>query len=320
MSNATPRHCYPLYFTGIPGWIVQILRSAGVAIEEMTTAKWHSELRKTSGRPDSLILFDSQTAASRQNADAFRQQGCQTLDTAGLLQSQPIDETVEFPPLQPPSRRRRILDRAKRQIEAAGFLWARIADYPYPFQAALIDHRRAGTDWETSHELRRLVSPSMVRTTDHTSKTNTTVVDVDDLLAQYAAGYAIDVPSELPPMMSRILDSALGSGVFSLLWRTSPQEFDHWRCVRQQIRYAISESDHRYEIRYGELPVRFRPALEVWRGGHFALMPFRRSTQSIDASQLVFRTAGNRHPAGIAILEPKVDRPPVSQSPKARVG
>lgn len=315
MSSRTVRQCYPLYSTGIPGWIADTLCSAGLAIEEMTTVKWQAEQRQADERREMLVLFDSRMAASRDNAAAFQQGGCHTLDVAALLRSARTDDATDSPPPTPAPRRLRVLERAKQQIESARFLWARLADFPYPFQAALVDERGTAHAPRAEAFRRTILLSAAVRgglSAEFASRRNAHEptldrVDVDDLYAQYAAGQALYVAPDLAGSDAAILDSALESGLFPLLWRTTATEFAHWRRLRRDFPFQIDERRRRYEIRYGQLPVHFRPAIELWRGAHFAVVPLQRSRQQIDAGQVVYQSAARRHPAGIAALHAEIE-------------
>jgi hypothetical protein len=323
MSSRLVRQCFPMYSTGIPGWISETLRAAGLVIDEMTTAKWQAELRQAGEPREMLVLFDSRTAASRDNAAAFQQRGCRTVDVAALLRSHRVNDTTDSSPRIPAPRRLRVLERAKQQIESAGFLWARVADFPYPFQAALVDDRvaeaagfrarRSGTEAGSfGHEASRrtILLPAVARERlypdyDAFGNLNEPVpgrADVDSLYAQYVAGHALCVAPESTPADAAILDSALGSGLFPLLWRTTAADYANWRQRRREFRFEVHECNRRYEIRYERLPVHDRPAVELWRGGHFAVVPLQRSRQIIDAGQVVYQSAGRRHPAGLAGL------------------
>jgi hypothetical protein len=332
MSTRIVRQCYPLFSTGIPGWISETLRTAGLAIEEMTTARWQAERRQTEERREMLVLFDSRSAASRDSASAFESGGCRLLDVAALLRSQPAVNVADAvsvrtdagsirhvsPSQTPAPRRLRVLERAKQQIESTGFLWARVADYPYPFQSALVDDRgvdgaardgcaAAAPSWaarlDSPHRTILLPAAGRGRYRRNTDEPTLGRADVDDLYAQYVAGQALFVAPDLASADAAILDSALESGMFPLLWRTNSAEFAHWRRLRREFAFQIDERLGRHEIRYGQLPVHFRPAIEFWRGAHFALVPLQRSRQTIDAGQAVYQSAGRRHPAGLAALQ-----------------
>jgi hypothetical protein len=292
---------------------VDTLRAAGLVVDEMTTAKWQAELHADERR-ELLVLFDSRMAASRDNAAAFQQGGCPTLDVAALLRSHRSDDTTDSPPHTPAPRRLRVLERAKQQIEAAGFLWARVADFPYPFQAALVDDRGGGASRDDATRRTILLPaaargwpPAEIGSRRESGDSLLGRVDVDDLYAQYVAGQALYVSPGVSASDALILDSALESGMFPLLWRTNAAEFGHWRRLRRSFAFRIDERHRRYEIRYEQLPVHFRPAIELWRGGHFAVVPLQRSRQQIDAGQIVYQSAGRRHPAGIAAMHANLE-------------
>jgi len=358
MSSRIVRQCLPIYSTGIPGWISDTLRAAGLVVDEMTTVKWHAALRQSDEPREMLVLFDSRTAFSRDNAAAFQQRGCCLIDVAALLRSgqgsraegpgpevggqeelgressinhqpstmnpsdsrpSPLGSQRFLSRPTPAPRRLRVLERAKQQIESAGFLWARVADFPYPFQSALVDGRSdrlqpVPRPAEAGHyepaARRTVLFPAVARERRDPdfdafgsgSEPAPGRADVDSLYAHYVAGHALCVAPELSPADAAILDSALESGLFPLLWRTTPAEYANWRRQRREFRFEIYERLRRYEIRYEQLPVHHRPAVELWRGGHFAVVPLQRSRQVIDAGKVVFQSSSRRHPAGLAGL------------------
>jgi len=146
MMPSRLRQHAPLYSAGIPGWMTDALRLAGVQVEALTLdsgSGWTDRNR----RPTVLILYDSRDAVSR-NAIGDHGDANTLLDMAPLAHQYGPDlrssSDTAHPREGPSSVRLSFLEELKQRIESSGFCWTRVADCPYPFQSLQLDEEGNG--------------------------------------------------------------------------------------------------------------------------------------------------------------------------------
>ena len=151
----------PLLLAGITEPVEETLRLAGIPI-----ARLSAETSGGIGRPAAagrFVLFDSRVSSPRLDTKAAKLCGLTTIDvsTLGSRAGDPFTgkgrttrrgesgngraEEVAF------------LIRLKREIESAGGVWLRVADFPFPYQHVLCDpggHERGASDlfWQTNRD------------------------------------------------------------------------------------------------------------------------------------------------------------------------
>lgn len=315
MSLPRRQHA-PLYATGLPVWVMDGLRAAGVMLEEWTSPKWRTESTRER-LLDALLLFDSRTPASRDAAETAESRGFTTLNLAPIIheavqaaKSQSNDaEALPFAA----AGTRELPPRVQQELARLGFYWARVADYPYPYQAALCDDRNSADDSETVTEPSVRQSPGIKRTQifdldDSNPAVTESEILLDDLQNRYALGQAMYVPSQISPETAEQISCTIRSESFPLLWKTSPDTFRDWRDFRKRIRFQMQSVEHKLHIHCDVRGDAFQPALEFWRGRHLAAVPLKPGDQMLDERSLIFQSAARRHQAGLAAFSSEIGR------------
>lgn len=302
MVDRRPFVLFPIQLTGTPVRVAQWLRAAGVPTAEFssgTVAEGRADVPAAQGP----LLFDSRTAASRADAQRAAVRGWKTIDVARLLaarETDPADDSHvvlfdDAPPTPTPrSQRRDFLEGLKQEIEAICGVWARIADYPFPYRSAVIEYR-------SSAELAVLptgeADPLPARP-EHDRLNAGELLDA--YREHYAAGRPFLVSSGDDTAGDPFVDALFESGDFPLAWRTTPKQFADWRAAYAQLPLRLRTIDSRCEIESQFDPRGLQPALEIWRGSHVASIPLTQPHLSIELGGLVFQQNAGRHPAGLA--------------------
>lgn len=142
MSAVKIRIHAPFYSAGIPGWAETALRTAGLMVDELTAAEWLRGLPPQKW-PDALVLFDSRRPDSRETGREMQRHGLTTVDVAPATSAAVSGPSPgPFLPgrderdglLRPAGSHPPFLQEFKDCVEERHFLWARVADCPYPFQ------------------------------------------------------------------------------------------------------------------------------------------------------------------------------------------
>ncbi len=308
MSISRRQHA-PLFATGLPGWVTDGLRAAGVMIEEWTSPQWRVESSPERSL-NALLLFDSRTPASRTAAETAAQRGFTPLNLAPLIHDsvQAAQANSNDPNALPfaSAGTRELPVRLQQEIAARGFYWARIADYPYPYQAALCDARdtvdAAGSDTAVaSIPLAGSISQTDIFDMDDPEDVfSDSEVAIEDLQNRYALGHALYVPPDLSDESSKMITRCLDSAEFPLLWKTTPATFRGWRENRKRVQFRIQSDDTLLRVRCDLHNDTYQPALELWRGRHLAVVPLQPGDQTVDERALIFQSAARRHQAGLA--------------------
>ncbi len=126
----------PLLLAGLPQQVQDLLRAVGVP------AQAYSAGNADVGR---FVLFDSRRPHSVQQARQARRAGRRPIDIADC--GWPAENLGANDRVSPVATR--FIQRLKEDLETQGGLWLRIADYPFPYQAALclsLGYGRGGDD------------------------------------------------------------------------------------------------------------------------------------------------------------------------------
>lgn len=128
----------PLMTAGLAPALVRWLRLVGLPVTELSRMPLSAE------GPGRFVLFDSRVGTSIARMKAGRRLGLYPLDLAeieaaipGGLAKLTDHESGIVRALDERELLRRFIDELKLRLESAGGVWARLADYPHPYRAAL---------------------------------------------------------------------------------------------------------------------------------------------------------------------------------------
>jgi hypothetical protein len=286
----------PLLLAGVPDRVADWLHQAGVPVSpwlpEAAGGFWQRVGRSRREFPGGrFVLYDSRRADAVPDVRLCRRHGLVRLDVARLVYRAPSGCAAG--PFANPSlsgvlrgsqaarednpARSTFLDRLKSAIEKNGGLWARLADFPFPYRCALsVDGPVAGAE---------LLPRSSA---DSADERTAPVAQAERIARRYRAG--------LP--MALAGDASRGLRGFPLLWRTTRDELGRWWRDRLRVAVRIEESGTHYRLDCQNLPPEFGVVVELWRGGHVASLPVTGSTMTLSREGLVFQCEPQRHPGG----------------------
>jgi hypothetical protein len=282
----------PLLVAGLPDRVAEWLRQAGVPIRpwlpEAAGGFWQRVGRGRREFPDGrFVLYDSRREGAAPDVRVCRRHGLVRLDAARLICRVPsgcaagpfvnpslsgVAHGGDAGPADNPSRST-FLDRLKSVIEKNGGLWARVADFPFPYRCALTtDGPLAGAE----------LLPTFVGKKAFDSQ----------LAERVGRRYRAGLPMAVPAATGHDL------GAFPLLWRTTRGEFRRWWQERLRVGVRIEEAGSHYRIDCRDLPAGRQVVIELWRGGHVASLPITGPTTNLSREGLVFQREPQRHPGG----------------------
>lgn len=132
MSSHRERQHAPLYAAGLPVWLMDALRRDGVAIDDFQTASYPSACKDLVDI-NFALLYDSRMPDVREASAQVTARGATAIDIAGILakwESQAEADTGNATAVSG------LIEQISNALEAAGFYWVRVADYPHPYQEA----------------------------------------------------------------------------------------------------------------------------------------------------------------------------------------
>ena len=88
----------------------------------------------------------------------------------------------------------------------------------------------------------------------------------------------------------------------ALTWQPCYDEFARWWDIREKISIRVRKQDACYHIGSDSELLKFRPALEIWRGTHVASIPMESTDVTVREDGLVFRQQDEKYSAGLAAL------------------
>jgi hypothetical protein len=278
----------PMYLAGVSDQVADWLSQAGIPVVRLDEESSLSpaSIQSSSGQEHKAaircLLFDSRDPWSRQVVRGYSSPGCCQIDIAAWVNKIQNPLTLfKKNQIPAPPARLDFLERLKRAIESEGGLWARVADFPFPYQGVVcLDEDRTGADLPLDVE----------SSGPHA---------LDAIQERYIAGLPSTISisdlsglADLPPV------TGLESRGLPLLWRTKPEEFAAWWQERIQIEFKLWQSPTHYHVECRNVDTSFCPVLEIWRGSHLASVPLRSETLVIRKEGLVFQQQPARHPAG----------------------
>jgi len=303
----------PLLLAGIPGPLGNRLRATGlpVAVWQEGLPNYDATLRAR------IVVFDSRTVTGQKQSQLAQSRGMKTIDVASLESKDPggrIADGSLFTGRSTQARRlarARFFDQFKRRVEQLGGFWMRLADYPFPYQAALCEGNCPPELADVAAAFARIpVTPSLAASASPDRDHST----VDWGPAQCPATDGIEgwirrrslagLPLWTGPdhgTVSTVLDDGFESN-FPLLWRTTFDEFAHWWAARATIAFQAEKHKHEYRIRSIGQAAGFQPMLELWRGNHVASFALGPGQTTIREDGVVFAQDHQRHPAGFAAV------------------
>jgi hypothetical protein len=301
----------PLQVTGIPARAAEWLRVAGVPVEEISSgavSEGRDDLPGTCGP----LLFDSRTPSSRFDAEQAARRGLKILDVVDLLRTEKNEATNdshivlfdESPPVPPENPRRRLfLERLKQQIDNQDGVWARVADFPYPYQAAICVETDIAASAISVGNLAEFVTPlknNLFSTENSSGNLNDSLGIVHRF---YSSGRLMSLGNDLKKNLADEIVAGIDAGHFPLMWQTVSSELANWFTERRRISVRIQKNEARYFIECEMPKSGFQPALELWRGGHCASIPLNSGRIEIEQASIVFQQGAPRHPAGLTANE-----------------
>jgi len=302
----------PMFSAGLPGAVQKWLQVAAVPVVPLDVAGLM--IGPSSDNVGRLVLFDSRQATGRLQGWAAQVRGLKTIDVARSLDRDFRHATT---PAGHRRARTRFFDRLKSRIEAAGGLWARIGDYPYPYQSAFCAAGRPYSGelscignafaplCESSDQTRVAVPRTGAKHVNQTVGENFSVIAAD--FAQDIDAFARQQYRQGRPLYSQSGRSADPSQItfqngeqFPLLWKTTFDDFSRWWRVRANIELRIQKINNVYHIDSFVASSKFRPTLEIWKGNHLATIPITSGHMQVHDGGLAFRHETRKHPGGFA--------------------
>jgi hypothetical protein len=125
----------PLMLSGIPRGVEELLREAGLPVAALPRETLSAA---GCGR---FVLFDSGNSGSVRRAQAAASQGLTLIDGrtlwGGMARLEPCPCDVPFSDRHWSLQARLFLDKLREALEVRGGIWARLADFPFPYQSAI---------------------------------------------------------------------------------------------------------------------------------------------------------------------------------------
>ncbi len=291
MSRATHIAHLPLKLSVVPTMVTRWLRVAGIPIAPFDTVATTDSLR------GETILYDSRSAASRNSVESATSAHAHLIDVAPLLSSDLTEENSTHiwkpeAPVEPSAfmQGRLFLERLKHEIDLLGQCWVRLADYPFPYQSVLCIGKIPQEATEAASNVAFAPFPTQF------NQNNTERVQT--ARKRYAGGLPFFSPTlEAEKTLFKLENPPKG---FPLLWRTTFEEFLLWRRLRMQATFEVKLQNGIYHIESQSSFGRYRPQIELWRGGHVASFRLYGAGMSLRETGLVFQQEQGRHPAGFS--------------------
>jgi hypothetical protein len=287
----------PLLTLGLPGRVAGWLLDAGLPVTALET----STVRRGIGpgsTDTSIVLFDSRNASARTDADAAEALGYETIDAARLMTGPPTDDDPDLtivPSAADP--RRRFFEVLRPAIESAGGVWTRISDFPHPYRWAVCDETAETAAQIDSHR-EAAFSTALGAFADLPSQNGSGRLAAGDWIRSCAAaGRPLRVAGPPKDVLARLGYKLTEA---PLTWQTTLTHFAEWWRVRRRLCVRVVRRGRLCEIESNlpESAARLKPALEIWRGRHLAIVPLTHGRIVLDDDSLPFQSNTKRHHAG----------------------
>ena len=296
----------PLMLAGVSGRVADWLTQAGIPVTAWSpeaAARPRSPLALVTGKdapfpPGRFVLYHSGRSAQKPDTQLCQRYGITRVDIAPLIYDAPTGAAAG--PFANPTlstiitnhgpdnpARSTFLDRLKNVIERNNGLWARIADYPFPYRCVLcIDGEIPGS------EPIPLTIPRSQALGDHSGAKLS-----ERITRRYRAGLPMMLETSAVYDESDVWETP-NIGSYPFMWQTDQREFSRWWRHRSRIQLRVVQNAGHYRIHAENLPDDFTAAIELWRGGHVASVPLDASSKKVRLDGLVFEQQSKRHPAG----------------------
>ena len=291
----------PLPLVGISDQVGDWLRQAGLPVTRLGQESiLKSAFRRkrpslqTDTAPSRCLLFDSRDVWSRAVVKTHRKQSLCMLDIAKVFAKAGEVHAPEFSADDiANSSRFAFLEQLKTDLEAAGGVWARLADLPFPYQGV------GCLDGELPSAFLQVETQRL----DTNSRTLPGGIAFDDLRGGSggAGGTRSRNRSAIAGLAFVVADRHVG--VFRVVERAGP-------VARQVVAVRDALSNPLFAVARR----RYCPVLEIWRGRHVAGIPLRSESIAVRKEGLVFQQQPTRHPAGFTAGWP--DRNTAGPSPR----
>jgi hypothetical protein len=282
----------PLRTLGLSARVSGWLLDAGLPCAPLETA----EIRRgiaPEGEDRAIVLFDSRNASARTDAEAAAALGYETIDAAKLLAPRPADDDPDLTLVAAADPRRRFFDALRPEVEAAGGLWLRVADFPHPFRWAVCDDADRFEQSDFFATALSAFGELPAGESDQIRRSGGRLSANDWLRACAAAGRPVRMTGDAadPARLASL----------PLTWNTTLAEFEAWWRFRRRLVLNAVRRGRTCEIElvipYG-LAGSFAPAVEIWRGRHHAVVPLRPGLTALRDEAIPYQINVTRHHAG----------------------
>lgn len=303
---------------GLPSRVTAWLLDAGLPIAPLDTAAVRRGIAPVE-KQRSLVLYDSRNASARIDAEAAQSLGYEIIDAARLLTGRFPSDDPEQTAAHTADPHRRFFDAFRPSIEQAGGMWARIADFPHPYRWAICEEQRPTVeDLEQPSQNGFDVLYSAFAELQASNGAAGRLSATDWLRSCATSGRPVRVSGEAVATLRRVENSLRR---LPLGWMTTVSEFADWWRFRRSLSLKVVRQGRTSEITLALPPhltasKAYVPALEIWRGRHWAIVPLSLGTTKLVDDQLPFQLNAERNFAGFTVDDGDSEQtmPPISRA------
>lgn len=286
----------PIRTLGLSAEFIDWLIDAGVP----TVPLDRSAVRQGRGPSENerpFLLFDSRNASARLDAEAAGDLGYEIIDAARLLVGFRRPDPGASASWNSPNSRQRLLEGLREAMEEAGGIWIRLSDFPFPYRGAICmetaESREATviTDVQSARWMNACAPVPL-------SLSGTGRLALNDWLRNcQLAGRPVRTALNHEQIQAR-------GPIRPTTWMTTVESFHRWWQFRAQLTLTAIRDENAVEIELASSmesqSARWRPAIEIWRGRHCAVLPIARGGIRITDDSIPFQHQPHRSPIGFA--------------------